>query len=291
MPVPHVQTKREIQTLLEAAGLRPRKRFGQHFLVDGNLMRRLVESAEIEDGDTVLEVGAGTGGLTDLLAPRAAVCICVEIDRDLQQVLADRFSDVPSFQLVCGDVLASKHRIAPEVATWLDSGWIEGEGRAKLVANLPYQIATPLIMNLLVDYPQVRRLCFTVQAEVGDRMSASPGGKTFGPLAIISQCLARLKVVAKLPPAVFWPRPAVDSAMLRMDLIEPPFPDRESVRGFAHFVRTVFEHRRKSLRTALGHVIDAEARDRICALVDGSRRPESFGVEEWLAMYQAVIAV
>lgn len=287
LSVPHVQTKKEIQGLLEAAGLRPRKRFGQHFLIDGNLMRRLVDVAQIDHRDVVLEVGPGTGGLTDLLAPAAAMCICVEIDRDLQGLLAERFADAPSVHLVKSDVLESKHRLAPRVADLLERGWVDGEGRAKLVANLPYQVATPLVMNLLVDYPQVRRLCFTVQAEVGDRMTAPPGGRDFGPLAVIAQCLARLQVVARLPPAVFWPRPAVDSVMVRMDLIDPPFADRESVRGFAHFVRTIFEHRRKSLRAAVGHAADEKTRDRVCAAFDGSRRPESFGVEEWLAMYRA----
>ena len=107
----HVQTKREIEELLGRFGLRPRKRFGQHFLIDGNLMRRLVESAELRPQDVVLEVGAGTGGLTDLLANRAGRVICVEIDTDLFSILAERFGDCANVQLICGDVLEQKHRL------------------------------------------------------------------------------------------------------------------------------------------------------------------------------------
>lgn len=280
MQADHVQTKREIEAVLDRAGLRPRKRFGQHFLIDGNLMRRLAESAGLQPDDVVLEVGPGTGGLTDLLAARAREVIAVEVDRDLLTILTERFAGQEHVKLFFGDILDSKHRLRPEVRDAL--GDTES---AKLVANLPYQVATPLVMNLLVDYPRVRRLCFTVQAEVGERLVASAGSKTYGPLSVVAQALSRIETVARIPPQAFWPQPAVDSVMLRMDVGASPFPDSDTARAFAALVRGAFEHRRKTLRSALGYVLEERERKVLCERWDGNRRPESFRVEEWLQMY------
>jgi 16S rRNA (adenine1518-N6/adenine1519-N6)-dimethyltransferase len=288
MCTPHVQTKREIQALLEAAGLRPQKRHGQHFLIDGNLMRRLAASAELDPCDLILEVGGGTGGLTDLLVDRVARVICVEVDPKLHAVLADRIGESAGLTLIGGDVLAGKNRLRPEIAAALRGHVGGASGQVKLVANLPYQVATPLVMNLLLDHPEVRRLCFTVQAEVGDRMTASAGSKAFGPLSIMARWLCDVEVLARIPPEAFWPRPAVDSVMLRLDVGQPPLPTRDAVQAFAALVRGSFIHRRKTLRSALSYVVDDAARERVCQIVDATRRPESFEVEEWLAIYHAV---
>lgn len=296
----HVQTKREITELLTEAGVRPRKRFGQHFLIDGNLMRRLCEAGEVGSDDRVLEVGGGTGGLTDLLVERAGEVICVEVDQRLHGLLDSRFAGRANFRLILGDVLASKHRLHPEVIEA-----IRDEPRTagvKLVANLPYQIATPLVMNLLLDHPSVTRLVFTVQREVADRLTAGPGSKAYGPVSIVTQLLCQVQTVATLSPDVFWPRPAVESAMLRIDVGASPFADghsrqadsvgplagRTALHGFANLVRKTFEHRRKTLRSALGYVLEVRHRDAICATIDATRRPESFSIEEWLAMYRVV---
>lgn len=294
MSAEHVQTKTEIAGLLGTIGTRPRKRLGQNFLIDGNLMRRLADAAEIGPDDLVLEVGAGTGGLTDLLLARACRLISVEIDPALYEIVCDRvgrFQEKSSCHatVLNVDVLATKHRLAPDVEKALRA--VESStaqpASIKLVANLPYQIATPLIMNLLVDYPAVRRLCFTVQAEVGERITSKPGCKAYGPLSIVSQSLCSIDVVAKLPPQAFWPQPAVDSVMLRMDVEDSPFSTRDELRGFVRFVRGVFDHRRKTLRSALRYVLDDESGARVCALVDATRRPESFSVAEWFAIYRA----
>ncbi len=350
--VPQVQTKREIEALLEQAGLRPRKRFGQHFLIDGNLMRRLVESAEINSDDVILEVGPGTGGLTDLLVERAMHVICVEIDRDLFALLSERFQNQPNIELICSDVLDGKHHLNPIVATAIPraanfssrdpaskraanfssrglsdhvdpqsepqaqatGGW-EGEtpaeqrsgtsratshspfprrdqggsvGRVKLVANLPYDVATPLLMNLMLDYPAVSRFCFTVQAEVGERIAAAVGSKIYGPLSIIAQNLCAVEQVARLGPSAFWPRPQVDSVMLRLDRREAPAIPREHAKSFAAFVHGVFEHRRKTLRAALAYVVEADDRERICARVDSKLRPEQIGPTQWAQLFRCI---
>jgi len=273
--------------MLAAAGLRPRKRFGQHFLIDGNLMRRLVESAELSPDNMVLEVGPGTGGLTDLLVRRAGRVVCVEIDRDLVALLDERFRDAENVTLIQGDILQSKHLIMPEVAEEIRKYSGPGQGCAKLAANLPYQLATPLVMNLLVDFPQVRRLCFTVQAEVGERIMAEPNCKAYGPLSIIAQTLCTIETVARIGPQSFWPRPEVNSVMLRMDVLPSPFADHPDVTRFAALVRGAFEHRRKTLRSALAYVLDEPALGRVCGACDVSRRPEQLSIQEWVSLFRA----
>ena len=284
----HVQTKREIERALTAAGVRPRKRFGQHFLIDGNLMRRIADAADISQSDIILEVGAGTGGLTDLLLARAKRVVAVEIDTHLQGILKSRYADNDRFTLIAGDVLDGKHRLNPAVIEHIDARPGEHQHSAKLVANLPYQIATPLIMNLLIDYPAVRRFVFTVQKEVADRITASHGGKAFGPLGILCQVLSNVATTTRISPQSFWPMPAVDSVMLRLDVGAAPFPDRDTLRRFASLVRGTFEHRRKTLRSALAYVLDEGTRDRINDVVDASRRPESFSIDEWLRIFESV---
>lgn len=288
-PVEHVQTRREIEAMLDSRGLRPRKQFGQHFLVDGNLMRRLAASAEIGPKDVVLEVGPGTGGLTDLLSRRAARVLAVEIDRGACGLLRQRFPADSNVELIEGDVLEGKHELNPSVVRQLNALADVAGGSVMLVANLPYQITSPLLLNLLLQHPRVTRMCFTVQAEVGDRITAAPGGKTFGPLAILVQLLSRVEVLASLPPHVFWPRPAVDSVMLRLDRKQDGIPGPVALRSFASLVRRAFDHRRKTLRSALGYVIDDGARQRVCDKIDASRRPESFSIEEWLAIFHVAM--
>ena len=286
MHVEHVQTKHEIEQQLAARGIHPRKRFGQHFLIDGNLMRRLVDRAELEPHDLVLEVGGGTGGLTDLLSRRVARVVCVEIDRQLHSILAGRFKGAGNITIIQGDVLESKHRIRPDVAEVIrryDGG---ASGHIKLVANLPYQVATPLLMNLLIDFPEVRRFCFTVQAEVGARITAEPGGKDYGPLSIVSQMLGEIETVARIPPQAFWPRPAVQSTMLRIDIRERLQADPIDLAEFAALLRAVFDHRRKTLRAALGYVVDEATRARVGQAFDATRRPESFSIDEWIKIFR-----
>lgn len=284
MTIEHVQTKREIADTLEAAGIQPRKRYGQHFLIDGNLMRRLAESAELDRADRVLEVGPGTGGLTDLLARRVNRLLAVEIDRDLFAHLEDRFRESDGVALCLGDALDGKHRLREEVREFLD-GDPTATGVTKLVANLPYQVATPLVLNILADHPRVRRLCFTVQAEVGERMTSGPNRKSYGPLAIVSQTLCRVTTVARIPPEAFWPRPSVQSVMLRMDVAEPPFADRGELHRFVDLVRGTFDHRRKTLRSALSYLLRPERVEHVCRSLDATRRPESFSVAEWMAIH------
>ncbi|MFQ5463198.1 MAG: 16S rRNA (adenine(1518)-N(6)/adenine(1519)-N(6))-dimethyltransferase RsmA [Phycisphaerae bacterium] len=308
MAIEHVQTRTEIQQALHDAGLHPRKRFGQHFLIDGNLMRALVRAAEIQDGDIVIEVGPGTGGLTDLLVRRRCRVILMEIDRDLHAILVGRFTSCDNVTILCGDALESKHRIAAPLAAHLTPPTADPSPNIKLVANLPYQVATPLVLNILLGFPKVTRLCFAVQAEVGQRMVSPPGGKSYGPLAVIAQCLSDVHIVTRIPPSAFWPQPTIESVMIRMDRKPPPESIDTCVKRFGLFVRSVFDHRRKTLRAALRLALEnmntigtptdcardavreplGDAIARAGAAFDLKRRPESLEVGEWINLFQTV---
>lgn len=279
-----VQTKREIQSLLTDAGLAPRKRFGQNFLIDGNLMRRLVESAEIGPDDTVLEIGPGTGGLTDLLVARAGRVVAVEVDKNLASLLRLRFEHAANFELIVGDALAGKHHLHPDLVTAIESA----SGPIKLTANLPYQAATPLVMNLLTQFPKVHRLVFTVQKEVGERMTASTGRRDYGPLAILCHLLTDAHLVAMLPPSVFWPAPTVESVMLRLDRRDAPGVEARQAAELAALVRGAFDHRRKTLRAALRYLHPPDVVEHLASTVDLSLRPEAIPPEKWVSLHETL---
>lgn len=278
------QTKHEIRSILTAAGVRPLKRFGQHFLIDGNLMRKLVAAAELRPDDVVLEVGPGTGALTEELVRQAGHVVAVEIDRTLQSVCRDRLGDRPNFTLIAGDVLGSKHAIAPAVRDALRSRQRGLGGRILLVANLPYQVATPLIVDLLIGQPPIAGMYVTIQAEVADRLQASPGTKNYGPLTVLTQALADLQRIARVPPEAFWPAPEVDSAIVRViPRTGEPLPEATRQRLFA-LVHGCFNHRRKTLRWSLRNLLDA---DDLAGLEfddrwDLTQRPEEIDVDGWI---------
>ncbi len=284
------QTQTTIRRLLDEAGIAPRKRFGQHFLIDRNLMNRLVEAAEIEPSDCLLEVGAGTGSLTSLLAATGAHVITVEIDKALAPIAIRTLAAHPNVSLLHIDVLANKSTIAPELLSALRDALQGSTARFKLVANLPYDIATSLVINLLLTELPLARLCFTVQAEVADRFLAPPDCSDYGPVSIITQALCRVERIAKVPPQAFWPAPKVASAMVRFD----PFPVANrpiaQPKDFSQFVRGFFLHRRKTM----GHLtrIHAKSVAILAALsaldVDPSSRPETLTVAQWILLFHAV---
>jgi 16S rRNA (adenine1518-N6/adenine1519-N6)-dimethyltransferase len=280
------QTKREIQAMLEAMGVHPLKRFGQHFLIDGNLMRKLLATAAVRADDVVLEVGPGTGSLTEELVQQAGHVVAVEIDRTLQALCQDRLGRHANFTLIAGDILESKNAIAPDVLQALQERQQQLGGRVLLVANLPYQAATPLIIDLLTVKPAVAEMCFTIQAEVADRLKAPSGGKEYGPLSILTQALADVQRIARVPPEAFWPAPEVDSAIVHI-VVKPKGTVPDAIqRRLAELVHGCFNHRRKTLRWSLRNMPDESALARVEA--DGrwdlTLRPEIIDVDGWIAM-------
>jgi 16S rRNA (adenine1518-N6/adenine1519-N6)-dimethyltransferase len=239
-----VQTLAEIRALLEEHGLAPRKALGQNFLIDHNLIRKLVDVSGVGEGDLVLEVGPGTGTMTEELLHRGCEVVACELDAGLARFLRDRLGSLPGFTLVEGDCLESKRRLAPAVL-----GALAGRPFC-LVSNLPYGSATPLILSLLVNHPECAGQYVTIQKEVADRLGARPGSKAYGAISVVAQLLADVRQIAALPRECFWPRPDVTSAMVA---IEPgkPAPTIDAAR-IAAFCRRIFSQRRKQLGALLG---------------------------------------
>jgi 16S rRNA (adenine1518-N6/adenine1519-N6)-dimethyltransferase len=268
--------------MLANRGLRPSRALGQNFLIDGNLMRKLVDAAGLTPTDTVLEVGAGTGSLTEMLLERAGHVVAVEYDHGLHALLAERLSDRDRLTLLHADVLAGKSKIAPQVLQAVDAAGRSLGGRVCLIANLPYNVASPLLIDLLLAERAPALECFTVQKEVADRITAGPVGKRIGPLAIIMQSGADIERIARVPPQAFWPQPKVESAMLRVT----PRPDRAHLPGLARVVHACFLHRRKTLRFNLEAAFGADMPARVHEVmnIDTGRRPETLSVAEWEAL-------
>ena len=284
----HVQTKTEVAAILEDAGHRPNRRHGQNFLIDGNLMRRLIDSADITGDDLVLEVGCGTGALTEHLVQLASRVVCVEIDPPLHAIVARRLADSDNLTLLNADALANKHTINPDVRTALSDAAAIATGKRILVANLPYNIATPLLVDLLLDPLGFSRFCFTVQKEVGERLIAQHGSRDFGPVSIALQTTCRVDLIAHLPPHVFWPPPKIDSVMVRADVIANPFGTLDRLQAFVEFVRRCFTHRRKTLRYNVAKQTGTAVCDAVAVDHDLTRRPEQVPVDEWRAIFELV---
>lgn len=253
------QSLTSIKDLLASRGLAPKKSLGQNFLVDHNLIRKLVDVSGIQPGETALEIGPGTGVLTDELLARDVRVIACELDNGLHRLLQEHLApQIASgrLRLIHGDCLDGKRALNPDLRRLLSEapsprqgvGGREGTQTAasfKLIANLPYAAATPLVTNLLLDYPNCSGLFITVQKEVADRLGAAPDTADYGPLSVIASATAHAEKIAKLPPECFWPRPDVTSAMIALRRLPDPLTPR--AHDLADFVQSLFEQRRKQL--------------------------------------------
>lgn len=285
------QSKHEIQEVLAQAGSQPRHRFGQNFMIDQNLVRLVADAGEISPGERVIEVGPGTGTLTEELLARGADVLAVEIDRDLARVLRDRGEtwddgQTGRFRLIEGDALATKHELNAELLQAIQAWRSEDPARAiKLVANLPYNIASPLVVELLSA--GVELLAFTVQKEVAERLRAREGTEEYGPLTVMVQLLGRVEVLRTLPAQAFWPAPKIESSLVRLRR-----DDRLGGRApvFSQFVHKLFAARRKTLRKALDHAGYDPARVLGEVGVDPQLRPEVLPPETFLAMFNIASA-
>lgn len=277
------------------AGIHPRTRLGQNFLIDPNLQRLLLATAKLGPNDVVLEVGTGTGSLTALMARAAGAVVTVELDERLFRLAGEELDELENVTMLKLDALKSKNRLNPVM---LDAvfGQLDAapDRQFKLVANLPYNVATPILTNLLAEDVPPRTMTVTIQKELADRLVARAGTKDYGSLSIWVQSQCRVKIVRVMPPTVFWPRPKVSSAIVHLALVGP-WRDRIVDRRFFHeFVRAMFFHRRKFLRSellsALGKRLDKPQVDEIMARLglDGRCRAEQLDVDTMLALCDAV---
>ena len=264
-----MQTKRQIRDLLSSAGVSPNKRLGQHFLIDLNLLRLLVDSANIQKEDVVLEVGCGTGSMTEALAEKAGRVIAVELDRNLSEITGKQLSDAENLQLINTDILESKHILNHTVVSALALAREECRGRILLVANLPYDVASSLLMNLITGPTIADAMYVTVQKEVADRMAAAPASGSYGILSIFLGATGDVKTIRTLKPAVFWPPPKVDSAMVGFVRNKAKSDRIANMELFSKIVHLFMGHRRKTLLSC-----SKLARDR---LEKNANWPEIFG--------------
>jgi 16S rRNA (adenine1518-N6/adenine1519-N6)-dimethyltransferase len=247
------QTASYLSSRLAAAGLRPVSRYGQNFLIDLNLVDLIARSAELKKTDVVLEVGTGVGSLTRRLSDQAGAVLSVEIDANLHQLASEELEGRTNVRLIHGDALHNKNTLHVDLMDQIRDAMnrIGAESRFLLVSNLPYNIATPVIGNLLHQSPPPAVIVATIQKEMADRIVAAPGNKDYGALSVWIQSLCRCQIVRILPPHVFWPRPKVHSAIIRLDSV-PEW--REKFADIDHFHRTaraLFFHRRKFLRSVV----------------------------------------
>ena len=255
---PH--TKSMLKLLFEERGIRIKKQWGQNFLIDQNLLQFIAKTAELSRNDVVLEIGAGTGALTRLLAQEAEHVFAVELDRKLFEILEETLKDYNNVTLINKDILKSKHHIQPEIVEAISDhvstadfpSPSAGDSCVKVIANLPYYISTPVIIDLLQEVLPINTMVLTLQRDTTNRMMAHPGTKSYGVLSIMARLFAEVKVLKKLPPDVFWPAPLVESAIVKMTVNRHRYVDTiRDYQSFQDVIRAIYVSRRKTLSNSL----------------------------------------
>lgn len=287
------QTLSYLRNLLTERGIKPKNKLGQNFLIDLNLLDFLLRAAELTRDDLALEIGSGTGSLTARLVEHAGAVVSVELDPAFACLADEAVTDRDRVALLHADALKNKNELNPDVLRAVaDLARRCGTTRFKLVSNLPYAVAVPVISNLLLSDMAIERMVVTVQWEIAERLIAVPSTKDYGALAVLVQSMADVEVLRRLPPAVFWPRPQVDSAIVRID----PNPRKReqvgNVSRFRNFLRDLYVHRRKNLRGALvslpsGTFGKSEVDAKLAELgIPGTTRAEALDREQHLRLCQ-----
>ncbi|HEY3700020.1 MAG TPA: 16S rRNA (adenine(1518)-N(6)/adenine(1519)-N(6))-dimethyltransferase RsmA [Spongiibacteraceae bacterium] len=249
---------------------RARKRFGQNFLRDQNIIQRIVRAIHPRATETLLEIGPGLGALTSELLETDCELLALELDRDLVAMLTQKFGDNTRFHLQQGDALK------------LDLSSLAIDTKLRIVGNLPYNISTPLIFHLLRQSRHIVDMHFMLQKEVVQRLAAAPGNKEYGRLGIMTQYFCRIEPLLDVPPSAFSPQPKVQSAVVRLTPYAALPHPAKSVETLQQIVRTAFNQRRKTLRNALQTLLSAE---QITACgIDPGVRPETLSLTDYVAL-------
>ncbi|MCL5102815.1 MAG: 16S rRNA (adenine(1518)-N(6)/adenine(1519)-N(6))-dimethyltransferase RsmA [Armatimonadetes bacterium] len=277
----------QIKKLLSDHGLRPKKRLGQNFLIDKNVLDRIVDASGAGPGVNVLEIGPGLGVVTRELAAKGARVVCVEADRDLEPALREALADTPEVEIVIEDFLKL------DLPKFLGS---RGEGKWVVVGNLPYYITTPIIAGLLEVKSRISSIVLMVQREVAHRIQAEAGSDDYGALSVFVQYHCDIDSVMKVSRNVFYPIPDVDSEIIRFTVRDSPRVAVRDERQFFAIVRAAFGKRRKTLLNALGTSDDLDwGKDRAAAMlaaagIDPERRGETLTIEEFARVGEEINA-
>ena len=264
-----------IRKELTEYGLIPKKGWGQHFLIDRNILNKVIRTAQINEKDIVLEVGPGLGEMTIGLAKKAKRVITIEIDPKLVEILKKKMVDYPNVEVVKGDILK------------VDFNKLLNQEKdpVKVVANLPYQISTPLLFCFIESRKLFSTLTLMLQKEVAERIVAPPGGKEYGPLSIFVQLVSNLSILFFVKPTAFFPPPKIESAVIHMTWKEKPMVEVKDEEWFKKIVKGCFGYRRKTLTNALKHSdlsLPHDIESRIKKIgIDPQRRPETLTIQEF----------
>ena len=269
--------KQEVMQDLKSAGLAPIHRFGQNFMIDPQALAAMIEHAQLQASDRILEIGPGTGLLTQRILPQVAELMAVEIDQGMHGLLQRKFADT-TLQLCHADALERKNALHPSIRSFAEQPW-------KLVSNLPYDVSIPIILNALALPIPPSLICVTVQKEAAQRLCAKPGTKLWGASAVVAQSAGSGRIVRHLGPSTFYPQPKVDSVILTW------FETKRLESAFSTWIRSLFAFRRKVVSRALRDT--GVARDQAVAiaadlgLADG-QRIEALSLEALQQIYAAV---
>jgi 16S rRNA (adenine1518-N6/adenine1519-N6)-dimethyltransferase len=274
-----------VRALLENLGHRPNKGLGQNFLIDANILDIIADAAGILPDENVLEIGPGLGALTERILPKAGSVTCIEKDPTMAKYLRSRFSafakssaDKPGFTLIESDALD------------LDLDALFEKGLTKVAANLPYSVASRLMVEIAECRHRPELMSLTIQKEVADRLTAPPGGKHYGLLGILTGVFYKNALVKKISPNCFLPPPKVWSAVVKMERLTDPLVDEETYPVFKKLVKHCFSQRRKQVGTILKHMgispVDMLLAD---AEIEHTERPEVIEIRRWAALARLLL--
>jgi len=270
--------------LLRQFGFKPKKRLGQHFLIDEAVLERILSAAELSPGDIVVEVGPGLGILTEGLARRGARVIAVELDSRLVALLKKRLAAFPDVKIVRADIL----EVAPRQLLQDNLPASELSRGYKVIANLPYYITSPVLSHFLEAQPRPSKMVVMVQKEVGEAIAATPGKMRL--LSVKTQFYSQPAIISYVPAASFYPPPKVDSVILRLDVYSQPPIEVSDVAGFFDIVMHGFGAPRKQLRNALAHSLEMPPSQVALLLekagIEAKRRAETLSLEEWRELWK-----